>query len=255
MILTVDIGNSNTVFVGYNRNKEIVYEHRVLTFKKNTKALALELLEGLNLDVEDIIVSCVVPSIEKDILEAIETVLNIKPKLVNGSTIDSDKFKINIDRPETLGADLICTSVGACAKYNTPVIVADIGSASKVTLTQKENMYEGGIIWPGIGSSLKSMVDMIPHLPTVDLQLPKSSIGKNTIDAIQSGMLYGVVAQIEGLSNRIEEEIGEKCQRVLTGGYTVLFKDLLPDFSYEEHLVSDGLIEIYLNDMLKKDEI
>lgn len=250
MILTIDIGNSNTVLVGYNRKKEIVYEHRVLTFKKKTKELLVPLLKGLELEVEDVIVSCVVPSIQDEVLAAIEEAFSYKAKLVNGDTID--KLVINIDQPSTLGADLICTSVGACSKYDTPVIVADIGSASKVTLTHRNNVYEGGIIWPGLGSSLQSMIDMIPHLPKVDLNLPKSVIGKNTMDAIQSGMLYGVVAQIEGLANMIENEVGEKCERVLTGGYTVLFKDLLPDFNYEEHLVSDGLIEIYLNDMLKK---
>lgn len=249
MILTIDIGNSNTVFVGYNNDKKKMYEHRVLTFKKDTKKLLKPLLEGLKLEVEDIIISCVVPSIEKDVLEVIEEVFLYKPKLVNAKTID--KMTINIDTPESLGADFICTSVGASAKFNTPVIVADIGSASKISLTNSDNVYEGGIIWPGIGSSLQSMVEMIPHLPKVDLVLNPSVIGKNTINAIQSGMLYGVVAQIEGLSNRIENEVGEKCERVLTGGYSVLFKELLPEFTFVEHLVSDGLIEIYFNKMLK----
>lgn len=250
MILTIDIGNSNTVLVGYNHDKEIVFEHRVLTFKKNTKELVIELLQGLELEIEDIIISCVVPSIQAQVLQAIKHVFSIDAKLVNGDTIE--KFKISIDNPSTLGADLICTSIGASAKYDMPVIVADIGSASKITLTTEENGYEGGIIWPGLGSSLKSMVDMIPHLPSVDLKLPHCVIGKNTIDAIQSGMLYGVVAQIEGLAMRIENEQGKKCVRILTGGYTTLFKDLLSDFVYEEHLVNDGLIEIYLKDMLKK---
>lgn len=249
MILTIDIGNSNTVFVGYNTDKDIVFEHRVLTFKKDTQTLLVPLLKEIDIDVQDIIISCVVPSIEDAVLKAIEEVYDLQAKLVNGSTIN--QFKINIDQPETLGADLICTAVGACAKYEAPVIVADIGSASKLTLTSKEGTYEGGVIWPGIGSSLKSMVDMIPHLPTVDLELPDKVLGKNTIHAIKSGMLYGVVAQIEGLANMIEKEVGVQCERVLTGGYTVIFKDLLPEFNYEEHLVSDGLIEIYLNNMLK----
>lgn len=249
MILTIDIGNSNTVFVGYNRQKEVVYEHRVLTFKKNTEALLTPLLQEMKIDVEDVIISCVVPSIQEIVVETIVKVFKIQPKLVNGKTIE--KYTINIDQPQTLGADLICTSVGAYAKYDAPVIVADIGTASKVTLTHKGGVYQGGVIWPGIGSSLKSMVDMIPHLPTVDLKKPDSVLGTNTISAIQSGMIYGVVAQIEGIANRIEQEIGEKCERVLTGGYSVLFKDLLPEFNYEEHLVSEGLIEIYLNDMVK----
>jgi len=250
MILTVDIGNSNTVMVGYNRNKEIVYTHRILTFKKHTKKLLSQVLKELTINVENVIVSCVVPRIEQDIIETIETVLNVKPIMIKGATID--KMKINIDNHLELGADLICTSVGAASKYNTPVIVADIGSATKLTLTNIDNVYEGGIILPGLGSSLQSMVDMIPHLPSVDLKLPDSSIGKNTISAIQSGVLYGVVAQIEGLANRFEKELNKKCERVLTGGYTVLFKHMLPDFHYEEYLVNDGLIEIYLKDMYKK---
>ncbi len=250
MILTIDIGNSNTVFVGYNTQKEIVYEHRVLTFKKNTEVLLTTLLKEIDIQVEDIIVSCVVPAIQDTVLKVLENKFSIKPKLVNGTTVD--KFIINIDQPETLGADLICTAVGASSKYDTPVIVVDIGTASKITLTNNGNTYEGGVIWPGIGSSLKSMVEMIPHLPTVDLVMPETVLGKNTIHAIKSGMLYGIVAQIEGISNMIEKEIGQKCQRVLTGGYSVIFRHLLPEFEYEEHLVSDGLIEIYLKEMLKK---
>ena len=217
--------------VGYDRNKQIVYTHRVLTFKKHTKKLLSQVLQELIIDVEDVIVSCVVPRIEQDIIETIESVLNIKPIMIKGATID--KMKINIDNHLELGADLICTSIGAASKYNTPVIVADIGSATKLTLTNVDNVYEGGIILPGLGSSLQS-------------------IGKNTISAIQSGMLYGVVAQIEGLANRFEKELNKKCERVLTGGYTVLFKHMLPEFHYEAYLVNDGLIEIYLKDMYKK---
>lgn len=252
MILTIDIGNSNTVFVGYNNDKEIIYEHRVLTFKKDTKSLLRDLLKGLELEVDDVIISCVVPSIEKDVLETVKEVFGIDALSIKGHLMQN--FEINIDHPETLGADLICTSVGASVKYDLPVIVADIGSASKLTLTNKGPVYEGGIIWPGLGSSLNSMIEMIPHLPIVDLEIPKSSIGKNTIDAIQSGMTYGIVAQIEGLANRIEKEIGQKCERVLTGGYAKIFRHLLEDFIYDEHLVSEGLIEIYFNNLIKKDE-
>ena len=250
MILTVDIGNSNTVFVGYDNDKNILFKHRVLTFKKNTEALSIALLEGLDLDVENIIVSCVVPSILEEAKNAMEKVFGITPIFINGETID--KVSINIDNPLELGADLIATFVGAFTKVNTPVIIADIGTASKITLANVGNVYEGGIILPGIGSSLQSMVDMIPHLPKVDLTLPESSIGKGTIHAIQSGMLYGIVAQIEGLANRFEEELGMKCQRVLTGGYSTLFKHLLPEFQYEENLVNDGLLEIYLNNLYKQ---
>lgn len=249
MILTVDIGNSNTVLVGYNKNKEIVYKHRVLTFKKETDSLLRKLLMELKLEVEAVVISCVVPSILDTISNVFEEVYQIKPIIINGHTID--KLEINIETPTELGADLIATSVGAISKTTTPVIVADIGSASKITLTNKGNVYEGGIILPGIGSSLQSMVDMIPHLPKVDLELPSTVIGKNTIHAIQSGMLYGIVAQIEGLSNQIETEVGIKCTRILTGGYSILFKDLLPEFQYEDDLVNDGLIEIYLKKMYK----
>lgn len=250
MILTIDIGNSNTVLVGYDDTKNKVYTRRFLTFKKHTKVLLIEALRGLELNVSDVIVSCVVPRIETHVVQAIKEVFNLEPILVKGTTID--KMVINIGNQAELGADLICTSVGAASKFDLPVIVADIGSATKLTLTNAGPVYEGGIILPGLGSSLKSMTEMIPHLPTVDLELPKSAIGKNTVLAIQSGMLYGVVAQIEGIANRFEEELGVKCVRVLTGGYTVIFKHLLEDFHYEEYLVNDGLIEIFLKDMYKK---
>lgn len=250
MILTIDIGNSNTVLVGYDHDKNRVLVHRILTFKKHTKTLLSEVFTGIHHEIEDVIISCVVPRIQDEIVEAVESTFNLTPILINGKTID--KMEINIKRPHELGADLISTSVGAAAKYDAPVIVADIGSATKLTLTNIDNVYEGGIILPGLGSSLQSMVDMIPHLPTVDLSLPDSVVGKDTISAIQSGMLYGVVSQIEGLANRMELELGKPCKRVLTGGYTVIFKHLLSEFRYEPYLVNDGLVEIYLKDMYKK---
>lgn len=249
MILTVDIGNSNTVFVGYDKDRNLLFEHRVLTFRNNTQELLEALLQQLNLDVESIIISCVVPSILDDVCLAFESTYGIKPIFINGSTIDG--VVVNIKNPLELGADLIATFVGAYTKVKTPVIIADIGTASKITLVNEKNEYEGGIILPGMGVSLQSMVDKIPQLPKVDLILPDSVMGKGTIHAIQSGMLYGTVAQIEGLANRIEKEVGQPCTRLLTGGYTTIFKHLLPDFIYEEHLVNDGLLEIYLNKMYK----
>lgn len=246
MILTIDLGNSNTVLVGYDEG-DIVYEKRVITYKEKVTENYTAVFSAISESVEAVVVSCVVPLIEDEFIALVQHFFKVKAIKVNGSTIKD--FKIIVADPKEVGSDLIATSIGASAKYDLPAIVADIGSATKVTYTDETGLFSGAIIIPGIGISLKAMTDYIPHLPKVDLQVPQDVLGVDSIGAIQSGLMYGVMGQVEGIADRIEEKKVIRCSRILTGGYAVLIKDHIKNFIYDPHLLNDGLYEIYKKGM------
>ena len=248
MLLTIDVGNSNTVFMIYHGDDRLG-ETRVITKKEDSLIYYCDVMKSLDYPITDVIVSCVVPFIASDIELACKHVFNITPKIVSGKNIIG--FEIRLDNPLEIGADFIATSVGALEKYDAPVIVADIGSASKLTYTSLNYVFEGGLILPGLGTSLKALTEYIPHLPEVSLLVPEQVVGTSTIGAIQSGVMYGIIAQIEGLAKRIESEKGQKCVKILTGGYACLIKDYLPEFIYDETLLSDGLKTIVEKGMIK----
>lgn len=242
MIITVDIGNSNTVIVGYETNEglnlrfetakshaQVYYEHK------------FSLLQHCN--PQAIIISCVVPRIQEAVALAVQTVFGFEPIFIDSKTVAG--FKIHLDNPLEIGADFIATSLGVIHKYPLPCIVVDLGSATKLTYVDAESSFGGGVIVPGFGTSLDAMYQFIPHLPKVDLTIPPHVIGNSTTSAIQAGILYGLKAQIEGLSELMEHEIGVECAKVITGGYAAIIAENLDGFIYDSNLLNDGLYEIY----------
>ncbi len=242
MVITVDIGNSNTVVVAYYEEKQ--NEYRFETVKENVTSYYTDKFAQMGFhSIDAILVSCVVPRIAEEISNVMSNIYGIKPLFIDANSIRN--FNIHLDNPKEIGADFIATSFGAIGKYDLPAIIVDIGSATKLTYVDKNSAFGGGIIVPGLGTSIEAMYQYIPHLPKVPLEIPKKVIGTGTIDAMQSGMLFGLVAQIEGLANRMEQEIGVKCTRILTGGYSSIIAKELPDFNYDPTLLNDGLFEIY----------
>ncbi|MEG0328381.1 MAG: type III pantothenate kinase [Erysipelothrix sp.] len=247
MILTIDIGNSNTVLVGYE-NDDRVFTQRIETHKENVYTYYKEVFSAIDINVSEVVVSCVVPSVYEEFNKCVKEIYKIEPKYINGDTIIN--FKILLDEPRDIGADFIATGVGALAKYTQPVIIADVGSATKLTVIDSEGSFAGGVIVPGLGTSVEALNSFIPHLPSVELIVPNLVIGNGTIPAIQSGVMFGLIAQIEGLANKMEAELGQKCIRVLTGGYAALFKDDITGFVYDPYLLSDGMYQIVKKGML-----
>lgn len=242
MVITVDIGNSNTVIVTYEGSKKTQY--RFETVKENVSTYYYDKFIDLDFEaIEAILVSCVVPRIEEEISAVMSKIYGLMPLFIDVSTVPD--FKIHLDNPKEIGADFIATAFGAIGKYHLPTIIVDVGSATKLTYVDKDGAFGGGIIVPGLGTSIDAMYQYIPHLPKVPLSIPDTVIGTTTTDAMQSGMLYGLIAQIEGLANRMEKEIGSPCTRVLTGGYAAIIEGHMPDFNYDPTLLNDGLLEIY----------
>ena len=249
MLLTIDVGNSNLVAVVYDSHRNRVYDERIVTQKQNVSAYyedwLIRLLAKLNhlAAIDGIIFSSVVPSITNDIVDIIKSKTKIDPMIVSADLLK--EFVVHLDQRNQLGADFIATSYGAMADYPLPAIVADLGSATKISVLNAKGEFEGGVIVPGVGISVEALVGFIKHLPEIELKVPKKVIGKSTVLAMQSGLLYGVISSVEGLADRIESELGQPITRLLTGGYSKIVHEHMPEFVYDEFLLNNGLYEIY----------
>jgi type III pantothenate kinase len=145
---------------------------------------------------------------------------NIKP-IVVGPGVKTG-LRIRMDNPREVGADLISNAAGALTLYQPPIIVVALGTATAFAIVSKDKDYIGGVIAPGIGISAEALYTRTAALPRVDLTKPKKAIGSNTQAAMQSGLIYGWAGLIEGIVNRIQEELGENATVVATGGYAGL---------------------------------
>lgn len=249
MLLTIDIGNSNIVCVVYSDSKEKLYDARYETVKEDVKSAYRDfvlnqiypLKDKYNL--EAFIVSSVVPSVDQVFFETVEISLGIKGYKCMTETVS--EFEILLTNPKELGADFIATSYGAMCKYKTPIVVADLGSATKLSAINSKGQFAGGIIMPGLRISQDALNRFIPHLPTIPLDIPKSVLGIDTITAMQAGLMFSTIDSITGIAQRIENEFNEKCTRILTGGLSILIKDHTESFIYEPFLLNEGLYEIY----------
>lgn len=252
MILTVDVGNSNLVAVIYDLNKQRIYDERLETQKENVVNYYKQWLDQLfskKVDRETltgVVLSSVVPAITDDLVHLLREYASLDVYVVSASKLRD--FKIHLKERDHIGADFIATSYGTMAKYPLPAIVADLGSATKISVINQHKEFKGGVIVPGIGISSDALVRFIPHLPAVDLTLPTHVIGSDTIEAMQSGVLYGAIATVEGLADKIEKELGLPVTRLITGGYAKIIYHAMPDFTYDEFLLSEGLYEIFIKE-------
>lgn len=248
MILTIDIGNSNVFIVGYVQSK-IVFENRQETIKVDVVQYYLQYFEMIKSmcehkdKVEGIVISCVVPLIEEAILSCVVEVFKIDPLMVSGDLVQS--FESRLVRPQEIGADLLATTVAILEKKLYPACVVDIGTASKITVINEDGAFLGGVIAPGIGISSIALHKSIPHLPPIELKIPNSVIGVDTVTAIQSGVMFGLMGSIEGICHTIEMELNQPMRRVLTGGYANLIYSYMPSFEFMPNLLNDGLLIIY----------
>jgi len=247
MIVTIDIGNSNIVIVVYNNDGEVEYQLRKETMKKDFQHVTLEYFnevkQNLNGVCKGVIVASVVPSITQEVLKLAEKVFEVKAYNVKSSLIP--EFKIHLDNPDELGADFIASAYGVISKNLIPAVIADMGSATKLSIIDENKQFLGGVISPGIGISSEALVQFIPHLPEIKLQLPHSIVGHDTISAMQSGLLYGVIGSVEGIAQRIEKQLSKKLHKVLTGGFANIVYKEMDDFVFEPNLVNDGLFYLY----------
>lgn len=246
MILTVDLGNSNLVTVLYATDGQRLDDDRRDTIKEESYSRYRDYFQDIldlfgHPEITAVTTSCVVPYLRNLLREVVRDLMpSAKHFQLQYSMVP--ELDIHLSEPREIGADLIATAYGALWKYDQPTIIADMGSATKITVVDQPEVFLGGIIMPGIAFQAKSLHQMIPHLPKMKLAKPDKVIGNDTMSSIQSGIVNGALASIIELAKKIELELGEECQWVITGGISKLFgPEDLEKYHYDEFLLSDGL--------------
>lgn len=257
MILAIDVGNTNIVLGGYE-DSGTVFTERISTDPAKTSLeyailirTALDIHDTSPADVTGAIVGSVVPPLTYIIRTALMKVCGVTA-LVVGPGVKTG-LNIRIDDPSTIGADLIAGAVGALASYRPPLVVIDMGTATTMIAIDEKRSYIGGMIMTGLRLSLNALVSQTSQLPGISLEVPKKVIGRNTADAMRSGLLYGTAAMIDGLIGRVEEEMGKPVTVIATGGLAgTVIGACRTKICLEKTLVLDGLIEIYRRNVMKQ---
>lgn len=250
MLLAIDIGNTNIV-IGCITNGKIDFIARTSTDKRKTDdqygIQIKNILELYNVNIKEItgsIISSVVPPVLNAVKRAVKMVTG-KDAMVVGPGVKTG-LNILMDNPATVGTDLIVNAVAALAEYKPPLIIIDMGTATTISVVDKNRNYIGGCIMPGIKISLEALSSRTAQLPHISLEEPKSAIGKNTIDCMRSGVIYGNAGMIDGCIDRIEQELGEKTTVIMTGGLGRFIVDYCKhSFVYSDDLLLKGLYIIY----------
>ena len=259
MILTIDMGNTNIVIGGIDEEKTY-FEERITTIHSRTSTeyalLIKDILDLHSIDksqIEGSIVSSVVPPLNAPIQSAIKKILGRRPLLV-GSGMKTG-LNILMDNPKSVGSDQIVDAVAALQEYPCPIIVIDMGTATTMSVIDKHGNYIGGVILPGLKVSLDSLSSNAAQLPFISLEIPGKVIGKNTIDCMRSGILYGNAAQMDGIIDRMEEELGETASVVATGGLSRFVTPLCRHkIHYDQALLLKGLLALYRKNMTSRTE-
>ena len=250
MILTIDIGNSNIVLGGV-QGDEIVFEARLRTESTKTSdqyCVDLKiLLDVYGIRVEDIegtIIASVVPQVLNSLHTAIKK-LTGKQALVVGPGLKTG-LNIRLENPSQTGADLVVGAVAALREHKPPMIIIDMGTATTMTVLDASGALIGGCICPGVKISMDALTERTALLPGLQLDQPKKAIGRNTIDCMRSGIMMGTACMLDGMVERMEQELGSKTTVVTTGG---IAKFVVPmcktPMIYDKDLLVKGLAILY----------
>ncbi|HET9476605.1 MAG TPA: type III pantothenate kinase [Dehalococcoidia bacterium] len=226
MLLALDVGNT-TVTMGAFQGDSLKATWRFATdvgrFPDEYGVLILNLLahEGLTpSDIDESVMACVVPDLEPTFNRVCERYFNVHPLGVHAGV--KTGLRILYDTPRDVGADRVADAVAATQMYGPPLIIVDLGTGTVFDAIDANGDYVGGAIAPGLGIASEALFSRAAKLYRVELSRPRSSIGRNTINAIQSGILFGYVGLIEGIVGRMKKEVGENARIIGTGGYADL---------------------------------
>ncbi|MDE7213726.1 MAG: type III pantothenate kinase [Anaeroplasmataceae bacterium] len=244
MLLLVDIGNTNIV-LGFAEGSQIIDTYRLKTALNRTADEYYVLIKPIleQYTIEDCIISSVVPVITSALKKALMK-YNKKQPIILGPGVKTG-VSLKVDDPKTVGADIICDVAGIKGLADEAIIV-DLGTATKY-IYMKNQVFYGVSIAPGVSVSMKALVNNAALLPSVELVCPKKVIGTSTVGCIQSGVIYGGAAQVDGMIERIKEEVGCKAAKVFaTGGLSSLIVPLCKnEITLLENLTLEGLLKIY----------
>jgi type III pantothenate kinase len=222
MILVLDTGNTNIV-LGVYHSDELIHHWRMETDRYKTEdeygmqVKALFNHAGIEFSqIHGIIISSVVPSIMFSLERMCQKYFGLKP-LVVGPGVKTG-LNIKYENPREVGADRIVNAVAAIEEYGPPLIIVDFGTATTYCYINEKGEYMGGAIAPGIGISTEALFTKASKLPRIELTKPENVVGKNTVSAMQAGIVYGYVGQVEGIVSRMKAQSKEQPTVIVTGG-------------------------------------
>lgn len=250
MILTIDIGNS-MIALGCVEGDRILFRGRVNTDRVKTSdqycidlKTLLEIYEADLADIEGTVISSVVPQVLNSMRTAVvkltgKEALVVSPGLKTG-------LNILLDNPSQMGSDLVASAVAALREHKPPMIVIDMGTATTMSVIDGNGSYLGGCVCPGVQLSVDALTRNTSLLPGIHLEQPKQAIGRNTADAMRSGVVMGTASMLDGMIDRFEEELGSRCTVVVTGGVGRFIVPLCRhEMIYDRDLVMKGLAVLY----------
>ena len=251
MILAIDVGNTNIV-LGCLSQEKTWFVERLSTVKTKTELeYAVDIkavLDIYNIDTSTIqgsIISSVVPQITQILQRAVQKIVPSEKVLILGPGIRTG-LNIQMDNPASVGADLVAAAVAGISLYELPLVLIDMGTATTVTVVDEGKHYIGGLIYPGVDISLNALVSGASQLSGISMDTPKHLIGKNTIESMRSGILYSNAAALDGIIDRIEEELNTPVHVVATGGIAArIIPHCRRKITLDEGLLLKGLLIIY----------
>lgn len=253
MILAIDMGNTNIV-IGCVDEEKVLFEERLATDLSKTEleyvVIFKTVLELYGIEKEKVtgaIISSVVPQLVNIIKSAVYKLIKVDPMVVGPGV--KTGLNILMDEPRRVGSDLIVDAVAAINNYGTPLIVIDMGTATTMSVIDRKGNYIGGVIMPGIRVSVDSLVSRTAQLQRISLDAPDKVIGKNTINCMKSGVVYGNASCIDGMIDRLADEMGEALSDIkviATGGLArVILPQCRHNIIQDDELLLKGLKIIY----------
>jgi type III pantothenate kinase len=251
MLLCIDIGNTNIV-LGVADQDRVIGHWRIRT-EKDATADELGILirslfdaSGIRMaDITDIIISCVVPSLLNTLEDFSRSNFNIRPMIVGPGL--KTGMRIIYDNPKEVGADRIVNAVAAYEKYRTGLIIVDFGTATTFDCVSRDGAWIGGAIAPGVIIACEALFEKASKLPRVEIfAKPKNVVAKDTVSAMNVGIVYGFVGLVDGIIHRIKKEMGPDVKVIATGGIAPLLAEESETIEYiEEFLTLEGLMIIF----------
>ena len=250
MILTLSVENTNLV-LGVFAGENLLFTSRIATDRSRTGdeyAIAFRSildLHGISAgEIQGGIISSVVPALINEIKAALRLILGKEP-LVVGPGVKTG-LNILMDNPAALGSDLVVNAVAAAAEYPAPLIVVDLDTATTLCAVNEKKSFVGTVIAPGAALSVAALADACDQLPRISLETPREIIGKNTIDSMKSGAVFGTAAMLDGLVSRMEAQLGGNCTVIATGSLAeIIAPHCSRNVVVDQRLLLKGLRRIY----------
>ena len=246
MLLAIDIGNSNITLGGFDAEALRFVSRLSTDCTATADEHAIRILQVLSLyrvesaGITDVIIASVVPPVNAAMRNAVTSVFHAEPIFVAPGI--KTGLGIQCDMPSSVGADLICACVAANTLYGRPALIIDIGTATKMMLTNENGAFIGVSIMPGIAMGAAALAAGTAQLPNVSLEKPSSIIAKNTADCIRSGVVFGHASMIDGMIDRVFEEVQMELPICVTGGYaSLVYPHCRHEMIEDSHLILKGL--------------